>query len=124
MPDNLIFRVGEGHFDDRAFTAPDGEDDIARSVMTHRALIGDDRLCFSETTVYPANALSPANWIRKMELEISLGLRSLYLMSGTWFFTDPYWDALIDARPRLEELADATPVPPARERDFIWTWNS
>lgn len=111
IPTGLRYRVGEGHFSDRAFTSPQAEEQITRSVGNHLALIGNPDLCYSETTVFPANALSPENLVKKAELEIRTGLRNLYLMSGTWLLTEPYWDAFEKALPRLRALADETPCP-------------
>ncbi len=101
-----LFRVGELHFDDASYTAPGGRESLSASVKNHLALIGDNP-AFSESTVFPAAALSPENWIDKLRLEITLGLRNIFLMSGTWFFTDPYWLALQRALPELNDLADA-----------------
>lgn len=120
MPGDFLLRVGEGHFDDAAFLDPRAEASLTASILTHEALFGDVSRCFSESTVFPANALSPENWIRKMELEIRLGLRNLFLMSGTWFFTDPYWDALTDALPRLTELAETAPPQQPVPLPFVW----
>ena len=119
MPDDFMLRVGEGHFSDAAFLDPRAQASLEASIRTHMALFGDDARCYSESTVYPANALSPENWIRKMEIEIQCGLRNLFLMSGTWFFTDPYWDMLKKELPRLTELAQMPP-PPHETRAFIW----
>ncbi len=117
---STIFRVGEGHFDDASWLHPQGQQAIAASIHTHMRLVGDDDLCYSESTVFPANALSPENWIRKIELEIHCGLRNIYLMSGTWFFTPEYWDALAEALPALRELAATTPRPDHPVCDLIW----
>ncbi len=100
-----LFRVGEWHFDDHFFTQPGGKEALSESVRHHLSLIGDNP-AYSETTVFPANALSPENWIEKMRLEIRLGLRNLFLMSGSWFFSEPYWRALQAALPELNELAE------------------
>ena len=70
----------------------------------HLALIGDNP-AYSESTVFPAEALSPENLIDKIRLELSLGLRNIFLMSGTWFMSEPYWRAVAAALPELRELA-------------------
>lgn len=121
---HALFRVGEAHFNDRDFSDPPAHLAIERSIRKHLALIGSVEHAFSETTTYPVGALSPANFVEKMRIEIQCGLRNLYLMSGTVFLTDPYWEALIAARDELEELAVSTPLPvpdglPLPE-DFIW----
>jgi hypothetical protein len=122
MPDNLVFRVGEAHFDDNAFANKEGYESVERSIRRHMALVGDHSICYSETTCYPKNALSPENWIEKMKLEIRCGLRNLYLMSGTWFFEDSYWDALEKALPELVYLADTTEIPELILTEFSWVW--
>lgn len=103
VPD-CLFRVGELHFDDVSFNAPGGRESLSASVRSHLELIGDHP-AYSESTIFPAAAMSPENWIDKIRLEISLGLRNIFLMSGTWFFTEPYWKALADALPELNDLA-------------------
>lgn len=120
MPDNLVFRVGEGHFQDKYFTSA-GIKRLEHSILRHLALVGNNDICYSETTVYPDAALSPENWIEKMRIEIKCGLRNLFLMSGSWFFTDPYWDALEKALPELTELAETTPIPEHTMPEEIWT---
>lgn len=99
-----MFRVGEMYFSDASFTQPGAQESLAGSVRSHLSLIGDNP-AYSETTVFPAAAMSPDNFLRRIRLELRLGLRNLFLMSGTWFFSDPYWNALSSARPELEALA-------------------
>lgn len=106
MPDNLLFRVGEAHFNDADFKAPGARNSIINSITKHLALIGNNDIAYSETTVYPSKALSPENWVEKMRNEIDCGLRNLYLMSGTIFLQDEYWYALRAALPELYERAD------------------
>ena len=122
LPDTL-FRVGEGHFDNASFAHPQARAAIETSIRKHLSLIGSVERAFSETTTYPVGALSPENWVEKMRLEISCGLRNLFLMSGNVFLTEPYWEALIAAREELEALAEATPLPDltvAHDEDFVW----
>ena len=101
-----MFRVGELHFDDKSYATAHGQKSLTESVRNHLALIGDNP-AYSESTVFPAAAMSPENWLHRIRLEISLGLRNIFLMSGTWFFTEPYWNALADARTELNELSKA-----------------
>ena len=119
---NALFRVGEGHFEDASFTHPLAKDAIRNSVVTHLHAIGDARNAYSESTVYPENALSPEHLVQKLRLEISCGLTNLYLMSGLFFLDEPYWQAIATARPELEALAQSvqsacSKTPPA---PFIW----
>lgn len=104
VPD-CLFRVGELHFDDASYTSPGGRESLAGSVRSHLALIGENP-AYSESTIFPAAAMSPENWVDKIRFEISLGLRNIFLMSGTWFFTEPYWSALADALPELNDLSE------------------
>ena len=117
---NAHIRVGEGHFGDASFIHPQAEDALTASIQTHLALISGTRNAYSESTVFPMHALSPDHWLEKMRLEIRLGLRNLFLMSGTRYFAPEYWDALARALPALEDLAQATPEPPHEERPFVW----
>ncbi|MFA6947985.1 MAG: hypothetical protein WCQ72_03300 [Eubacteriales bacterium] len=104
MPDNLLMRVGEAHFGDGDFGCDEGKRSLCASIRNHLALIGNNDIAFSETTVYPVGALSPDNWVEKMRLEIGCGLRNLYLMSGTAALPDIYWNTLRSALPELHSL--------------------
>ena len=119
---NAFFRVGEGHFDDASFTHPLAKDAICNSIRTHLYAIGSTQNAFSESTVYPENALSPEHLVQKLRLEITCGLRNLFLMSGLFFLDEPYWSAIASARPELEELARSAPKfdPSAVPDAFIW----
>lgn len=103
VPD-CMFRVGELHFDDQRYTAPGGQDSLAASVRAHLALIGENE-AYSESTVFPAAALSPENLLHKIHLELSLGLRNIFLMSGSWFLSEPYWEMLAREKDALREYA-------------------
>lgn len=122
---NVFFRIGEGHFNDDSFNCPDGCRSISVSILRHLNLIGSTGIAYSESTVYPIGALSPNNWIKKMKIEIACGLRNIFLMSGTGFLTDEYWNALIKALPSLEEMAKESPCPDfakytTDKSPFIW----
>ena len=117
---SVLFRVGEGHFGDASFRHPLAEQSLKASIHTHMRLAGDDNICYSESTVYPQKALSPENWIEKIKLELRCGLRNIYLMSGTWYLTPEYWQALANSRSELLELADATSQPQHPECEFVW----
>lgn len=102
VPD-CLFRVGELQFDDQRFCAPGGKDVLAQSVREHLSLIGSNE-AYSESTVFPAAALSPENLIEKIRLELSLGLQNIFLMSGSWFLSEPYWDILAREKEALRAL--------------------
>ena len=101
-----MFRVGEAHFSDADYAVPGGRASVAKSISHHLKLIGDCD-AYSESTVFPARALSPENLLDKIRLEISLGLRHIFLMAGTWFLSEPYWKAIADNREALSEFAAA-----------------
>lgn len=101
-----FFRVGEGNFSAAAFNKPEGRQSLIDSVKTHMALVGDTGKCYSETTVFPANAMPPEMWVEKMRVEVKLGLKNLFLMSGLWVFPREYWAALATALPELRELEE------------------
>lgn len=115
-----LFRVGEGHFGDASYEHPDARQALLASIHTHMARAGGQKYCYSESTIYPMGALTPANWISKMRLEIGAGLRNLFLMGGSAFITEEYWRALAKELPALRALADATPEPEHRVTEFIW----
>jgi hypothetical protein len=115
----LLVRVGEAHFEDASFTQAGAEQAIIHSIQTHLGMVGNVRDAFSESTVYPENALSPENLVQKLRLEIRAGLRNLYLMSGFFFLAEPYWQAIAAARSELEELAQHAPDDQSA-KDFIW----
>lgn len=118
LPDTL-FRVGEGHFGDSSYGHPLARQSLLASINTHMALVCDQSKCYSESTIYPMGALTPANWIDKMRLEIGAGLRNLFLMGGSLFIWDEYWVALANALPELRELAEA-PEPEHAITEFVW----
>jgi len=116
----VFFRVGEGHFHNEAFEADVGKPSIARSISNHMALIGDNTNTWSESTVFPKNALTPANLVEKIKLELHTGLKNLYLMSGTVFLDDAYFNAIADALPLLQEIDAQTTSPNYSLGDPIW----
>lgn len=118
---HVLFRVGEAHFENASFCTPGARQEIEHSIKAHLALIGDVQNAYSESTVYPENALSPENLVQKLRIEISAGLRNLFLMSGFFFLAEPYWQAIAAARPELERLAEQ-PIPNLQEYagEFIW----
>lgn len=117
-----LFRVGEGHFEDSSFTHPLAEDAIRHSITTHLTQIGNVQNAFSESTVYPENALTAAHLIQKLQLEVMCGLRNLFLMSGLFFLDKEYWQAIVEARPLLEALAQNVPASDLSQpcEPFIW----
>lgn len=104
VPD-CLFRVGEWHFNDQTYGAPGAKERLAQSIRDHMALIGSNP-AYSESTVFPAAALTPEHLLDKIRLEISLGLRNIFLMGGSWFISEPYWKLLKQEKEHLQELAE------------------
>ena len=117
--DRVLFRVGEGHFEDCTFTRPTADAEILHSVWSHLERIGGTENAYSESTVYPENALTPENLVQKLRLEVRGGLRNLFLMSGFFFLSEPYWQAIAAARPELEALAESDVKIP-ENKPLIW----
>lgn len=101
-----FFRVGEGNFRDEDFEREEGKSGLIRSLLTHKELIGDVSKTYSETTVFPARALSPENMVEKMRIEVKNGIKNIYLMSGVWLIDEPYWAAIKKAMPELIALSE------------------
>ncbi len=93
---NCLFRVGEGHFDDRDFESDVDHKTEIDSMKKHISLVGDTDICYSETTVFPPRSLSAQNLMKKIELAIKEGIDNIFLMSGTWVMTEEYWRALAE----------------------------
>ena len=103
VPD-CLFRVGEMMFNDEAYSSPENREMLKEGVRKHLQLIGSNT-AYSETTVFPAASMSIDNFLHRMNTEIELGLRNIFLMSGTWFYSEPYWNAIIRNREAMEEKA-------------------
>ena len=103
VPD-CLFRVGEMFFNDETYSKSEYREMLKAGVKKHLSLIGENA-AYSETTVFPAASMSIDNFIHRMNTEIELGLRNIFLMSGTWFYSEPYWNAIIENRSALEEKA-------------------
>ncbi|MBP1991048.1 hypothetical protein [Paenibacillus eucommiae] len=98
-----MFRVGEYHFNDTDFGTPEGKASELFSILFHLDAMGRE-YAFSETTVFPARALSHANLIYKVKLELAAGIPNILFMSGTWLITEDYWQALAAELPALQQL--------------------
>ncbi|MBQ5771472.1 MAG: hypothetical protein IIW08_09885 [Clostridia bacterium] len=99
-----LFRVGEMFFNDESYSDPGCREMLKAGVRNHLALIGENT-AYSETTVFPAASMSTENFLHRMNTEIGLGLRNIFLMSGTWFYTEPYWKTIWENRQALEDKA-------------------
>lgn len=89
VPD-CLFRVGESHFADSVFETPQDKADELFSVLYHLDRMGREN-AFSETTIFPPNALSESNFIFKAKMALAAGVQNILFMSGTWLITERYW---------------------------------
>ncbi len=96
-------RVGEAHFGDRDFEPPRGKASEIAGMQLHIAGMLPTEL-YSETTAFPARALSAANWVCKAKLAVSLGIPNIFLMGGTWLIMQDYWQVLAKALPGLRQI--------------------
>ncbi len=106
---NCLFRVGEFHFGDGNFGTPEGKASEWFSMLYHLDVMGREH-AYSETTIFPARALSPENFIFKAKLALMAGIPNLLFMSGTWLITEDYWQRLGAELPALEELEKACSI--------------
>lgn len=93
VPD-CIFRVGELMFDDESFEVPENRRSLVRSILRHKALMGDPAKIFSESTAYPHSALTPENLRRKIVLERRCGLENICLMGVERMNSPAYYQML------------------------------
>ncbi|MBM7563272.1 hypothetical protein [Paenibacillus sacheonensis] len=97
------FRVGEAHFGDGDFGVPAGKASELFGVLFHLGQMGTER-AYSETTVFPARALSSANFACKAQMAVAAGVPDVFHMSGTWLIDADYWQAFAKQLPTLEGL--------------------
>ena len=116
----VLFRVGEAHFENASFERPTAQQEIVHSICAHLVQIGSIECAYSESTVYPENALTPENLVQKLRIEVGTGLRNLFLMSGFFFLAEPYWQAIAAARPELTLLAQQQAEVKIKAKEFIW----
>lgn len=104
FPDMYV-RVGEFHYDDASFESDEGHREQISWIRKHLGLLANPANAFSETTAYPADALSADNLIEKIKLEIGQSLRNIYLMSGLQTYPRYYFQRLREVMPELQKLA-------------------
>ncbi|MBR6789762.1 MAG: hypothetical protein IKM31_02700 [Oscillospiraceae bacterium] len=95
VPD-CLFRVGELMFDDESFEKPENRRSLVRSILRHKALMGDPANIFSESTVYPHGALTPENLRKKIILERRCGLENICLMGVERMNSPAYYRMLAE----------------------------
>lgn len=100
---NIPFRVGEYYFNDELLSVPKGWTDELFSVLFHRRYVSADN-SWSETTAFPANALSANNIAAKLVISTIADVRHTTFMSGLTPFPQEYWDILSPAMKRQKEL--------------------
>lgn len=105
LPDykGVPFRVGEFMFDDRAFRPVKGKTDELFSVLFHRRFAAP-QLAFSETTAFPAAALSASNLAAKLAVSTIADVRNTMFMSGLTPFPPSHWDTLGPAMKKNAEI--------------------
>ncbi|MCX6362118.1 MAG: hypothetical protein NT029_20175 [Armatimonadetes bacterium] len=96
-----LFRVGEGHFGDGEFSSPKGKMNELFSSLFHRRFAAPE-LAYSETTAYPATALSAANMAAKLTVSTISDVRTTCFMSGLTPFPKAHWAVLA---PRMKHEA-------------------
>ena len=101
---NCLFRVGELMFDDAHFEVLENRRALIRSILHHKALMGDPENIFSESTVYPHGALTPENLRRKIVLERRCGLENICLMGVERMNSPTYYQMLRDNYDRFEAV--------------------
>lgn len=92
FPD-VSMRVGEEHFSDRGLSDPKGWTDELFSVLFHRRYIKPGN-AWSETTAFPATALSVENMCAKLIVSTIADVRHTTFMSGLTPFPQSYWTTL------------------------------
>ncbi|HNQ87102.1 MAG TPA: hypothetical protein PKM73_00555 [Verrucomicrobiota bacterium] len=86
-------RVGEGMFDDAAFSPVKGKTDELFSVLFHRRFVDPER-AFSETTAFPVDRLSPVHLAAKLVTSTLADVRHTMFMSGLTPYPAGHWDIL------------------------------
>jgi hypothetical protein len=103
---NVPFRVGEFMFDDQSFGSTKGKTDELFSVLFHRRFVGPE-LAYSETTAYPADALSANNMAAKLTISLIADVRNTMFMSGLNPIPSNYWETLSPAMQKSTQLHEA-----------------
>lgn len=93
---DINVRVGEAHFDDKALLQPRGWTNELFSVLFHRRYIKPER-AWSETTAFPADALSAQNMSAKLVISTIADVRHTIFMSGLSPLPQHYWSTLATA---------------------------
>jgi len=100
---NSLFRVGEEHFNDQSFGSVKGKTDELFSSLFHMRF-AQPELAFSETTSYPAAALSAKNIAAKLNVSLISDVRNTMFMSGLPPLPADRWPVLKPAMKKNAEL--------------------
>jgi hypothetical protein len=121
---DVPFRVGEFMFDDRHFGHIKGKTDELSSVLFHRRFVEPD-MAYSETTAFPADALSARNLAAKLNISLLTDTRNTMFMSGLLPYPFDYWDVLGPAMRKSaafhEAIAGHKPAGPFKH---FWGWDN
>ena len=121
---DVPFRVGEFMFDDQSFGVVKGKTDELFSVLFHRRYVKPD-LAYSETTAFPADALSAKNIAAKLSISLISDVRNTMFMSGLDPFPIGHWDQIKPAMQKSaqlhEELAGHKLSGPFKH---FWGWDN
>jgi len=90
---DVPFRVGESSFGDARFGALKGKTDELFSVLFHRRFAAPER-AYSETTAFPADALSAPHMAAKLVISTIADVRNTMFMSGLSAFPIGHWSTL------------------------------
>ncbi|MBL0155561.1 MAG: hypothetical protein IPP47_00345 [Bryobacterales bacterium] len=93
---NVPFRVGELMFRDKDFEPVKGKTDELFSALFHRRFARPE-LAYSETTAFPADALSASNMAAKLAISTLADVRNTMFMSGLTPFPRAHWSVLAPA---------------------------
>ena len=96
-------------FSDASFAPVKGKTDELFSVLFHRRFARPD-LAYSETTAYPANALSATNMAAKLVISTIADVRHTMFMSGLTPFPREHWAVLGPAMRTQARLHEHWPV--------------
>jgi len=100
---DVLFRVGEEHFNDKSFGTVKGKTDELFSSLFHRRFAKPE-LAFSESTSYPADALSAKNMAAKLNVSLISDVRNTMFMSGLPPLPVDRWSVLGPAMKKNAEL--------------------
>ena len=100
---DVPFRVSEYMFQDWSLTPVKGKTDEIFSVLFHRRFAAPER-AWSETTSYPAHALSAANMAAKLVISALTDVRHTLFMSGLTPFPKTHWTTLAQGMRRQAQF--------------------